>query len=155
MLLYLQGKKTDDGYKRKKLKLSTPIVNTLDMSSDMEIEDMGAGIIQLSKFYETYIYLYSLVNFIHYYIKIENIIETFTENVVENVPVNGHFIPPLPTESIQTPPVPPPELFQSITEDSDSQSQELPSLESVVYLQKINTLLRYFSHAHRLHFFSG
>lgn len=119
MLLYLQGKKTDDGYKRKKLKLSTPIVNTLDMSSDMEIEDMGA------------------------------------ENVVENVPVNGHFIPPLPTESIQTPPVPPPELFQSITEDSDSQSQELPSLESVVYLQKINTLLRYFSHAHRLHFFSG
>lgn len=69
-----------------------------------------------------------------YYIKIENIIETFTENVVENVPVNGHFIPPLPTESVQTPPAPPPsELFQSITEDSDSQSQELPSLDSVVY----------------------
>lgn len=57
MLLYLKGKKTDDGYKRKKLKLSTPIVNTLDMSSDMEIEDMGGGIIQLSKFYETYLSL--------------------------------------------------------------------------------------------------
>ncbi|EFN74192.1 Zinc finger CCHC domain-containing protein 8 [Camponotus floridanus] len=96
MLLYLQGKKTDDGYKRKKLKLSTSIVNALDMSSDMDIEDTGG------------------------------------ENVVENVPVNGHFIPPLPTESVQTPPAPPPsELFQSITEDSDSQSQELPSLDSV------------------------
>lgn len=76
-----------------------------------------------------------------YYVKIENI-ETFTENVVENVPVNGHFIPPLPTELVQTPPAPPPsELFQSITEDSDSQSQELPSFDSVVYLKKINILM--------------
>jgi len=75
-----------------------------------------------------------LILFAIYYIKIENIIETFTENNVENVPVNGHFIPPLPIESVQTPPAPPPsELFQSITEDSDSQSQELPSLDSVVY----------------------
>ncbi|CAL1684853.1 unnamed protein product [Lasius platythorax] len=96
MLLHLEGKKTDDGYKRKKLKLSTPIVNTSEMHSDMEIEDVGG------------------------------------ENVVENVPINGHFIPPLPTESVQTPPAPPPSaLFQSITEDSDSQSQELPSSDSV------------------------
>lgn len=58
MLLYLQGKKTDDGYKRKKLKLSTSIVNNaLDMSSDMDIEDTGGGIIQLSKF-QTYSFLF-------------------------------------------------------------------------------------------------
>lgn len=44
MLLHLQGKKADDGYKRKKLKLSTPKVNTLEMPSDMEIEDAGGGI---------------------------------------------------------------------------------------------------------------
>ncbi|XP_072744365.1 zinc finger CCHC domain-containing protein 8 homolog isoform X2 [Anoplolepis gracilipes] len=92
MLLYLQSKKTDDGYKRKKLKLSTSnAVNTLETSSDMEIEDVAAA-----------------------------------ENVVENVPLNGYFIPPLPTESVETPPAPPP----SITEDSDSQSQELPSSNS-------------------------
>lgn len=57
MLLYLQGKKADDGYKRKKLKLSTSIVNALDMSSDMDIEDTGGGIIQLSKF-QTYSFLF-------------------------------------------------------------------------------------------------
>lgn len=63
---------------------------------------------------------------------------------MENVPINGHFIPPLPTESMETPPAPPP-LFQS--EDSDSQSQELPSSESVVCLQKICTLAQYFPDA--------
>ncbi|KAM0733128.1 Zinc finger CCHC domain-containing protein 8-like protein [Formica fusca] len=94
MLLHLQGKKTDDGYKRKKLKLSTPIVNTLEMPSEMEIEDAGG-------------------------------------DNVENVSLNGHFIPPLPTESVPMPPPPPSESFQSITEDSDSQSQELPSTDSV------------------------
>lgn len=57
MLLCLQGKKTDDGYKRKKLKLSTP-VNTLDMSSDMEIDDTGGGIIQLLKL-QTYSFLFT------------------------------------------------------------------------------------------------
>jgi len=43
MLLHLQGKETDDGYKRKKLKLPPP-VNVNVAISDMEIED-SEGII--------------------------------------------------------------------------------------------------------------
>lgn len=39
MLLHLQGKKADDGYKRKKLKLPAPVVNNVETISDMEIED--------------------------------------------------------------------------------------------------------------------
>ncbi|XP_012528725.2 zinc finger CCHC domain-containing protein 8 homolog [Monomorium pharaonis] len=95
MLLHLQGKEADDGYKRKKLKLPPPInnVNTIE-TSDMEVE-------------------------------------TLEENVVENVSINGHFVPPLPKESLEIPPIPPPEeLPQPVTDDSDSQSQELPSSES-------------------------
>lgn len=65
MLLHLEGKKTDDGYKRKKLKLSTPIVNTSEMHSDMEIEDVGGGMIQLSKLHVKHVYFTFLVNFIH------------------------------------------------------------------------------------------
>jgi len=64
--------------------------------------------------------------------------------------VNGHFIPPLPKESVQVPPPPPPpplppplpppppppptELPQ--TDDSNSQSQE-PSFDSAVCFQRI------------------
>lgn len=68
-----------------------------------------------------------------------------TEGVVENVSVNGHFIPPLPKESVEMlpaplppPPPPPPlppsssETFQTAVEDSDSQSQELSSIDSTV-----------------------
>ncbi|XP_011634594.1 zinc finger CCHC domain-containing protein 8 homolog [Pogonomyrmex barbatus] len=93
MLLHLQGKEADDGYKRKKLKMSTSIVhNNTEAVSDMEIEDTE-------------------------------------ENVVESVSINGHFVPPLPKESVQEIPAPPPELPQTI-DDSDSQSQELPFLDS-------------------------
>ncbi|KYN07477.1 Zinc finger CCHC domain-containing protein 8 like protein [Cyphomyrmex costatus] len=92
MLLHLQGKETDDGYKRKKLKLPPPVNKNVAAISDMEIED------------------------------------TEVENIVENISVNGHFIPPLPKESLEAPPPPPPELPQ--TDDSDSQSQELPSSDS-------------------------
>lgn len=44
MLLCLQGKEAEDGYKRKKLKLSVPTVNTVQIPSDMDIED-AEGII--------------------------------------------------------------------------------------------------------------
>lgn len=90
MLLHLQGKEADDGYKRKKLKLSAPVVNNVETISDMEIEDIE-------------------------------------ENAVENVSINGHFVPPLPKESVQVPSVI--ELSQTVIDDSDSQSQELPSFE--------------------------
>lgn len=39
MLLQLQGKRAENGYKRKKLKLSMPVANTSGPCSDMEIED--------------------------------------------------------------------------------------------------------------------
>lgn len=39
MLLQLQSKKAENGYKRKKLKLFAPAVNISETSSDMEIED--------------------------------------------------------------------------------------------------------------------
>lgn len=81
--------------------------------------------------FDNYFYsLLLLILFTIYHIKIENI-KIFLDNV-ENVSLNGHFIPPLPTESVPMPPPPPSESFQSITEDSDSQSQELPSTDSVV-----------------------
>lgn len=51
---------------------------------------------------------------------------------MESVSVNGHFVPPLPKDSVPPPPPPPPELPQ--TDDSDSQSQELPSSDSAVCL---------------------
>ncbi|KAG5322171.1 ZCHC8 protein, partial [Acromyrmex heyeri] len=96
MLLHLQGKETDDGYKRKKLKLPPPVNVNVATISDMEIEDVEV------------------------------------EHIVENVSVNGHFVPPLPKETppppSPPPPPPPPELPQ--TDDSDSQSQELPSSDS-------------------------
>ncbi|KAG5316237.1 ZCHC8 protein, partial [Acromyrmex insinuator] len=96
MLLHLQGKETDDGYKRKKLKLPPPVNVNVATISDMEVEDAEV------------------------------------ENIVENVSVNGHFVPPLPKETVEVPPPPPPppppELPQ--TDDSDSQSQELPSSDS-------------------------
>lgn len=38
MLMHLQGKEADDGYKRKKLKLPAPVMNNVEIS-DMEIED--------------------------------------------------------------------------------------------------------------------
>lgn len=42
MLLCLQGKKTDDGYKRKKLKLPTPSTNVSErVTCPMDIEDEG------------------------------------------------------------------------------------------------------------------
>ena len=44
MLLHLQGKETDDGYKRKKLKLPPPVNVNVATISDMEIED-SEGII--------------------------------------------------------------------------------------------------------------
>ncbi|XP_024872088.1 zinc finger CCHC domain-containing protein 8 homolog isoform X1 [Temnothorax curvispinosus] len=112
MLLNLQGKEADDGYKRKKLKLPPPVnsVNNVEIS-DMDIED------------------------------------TEGENIVENVSLNGHFISPLPKDSVQVPPVqpvpplpplpppplppppPPSEWLHQTTDDSDSQSQELPSFD--------------------------
>lgn len=44
MLLHLQGKEADDGYKRKKLKLPPPVNVNVATISDMEIED-SEGII--------------------------------------------------------------------------------------------------------------
>ncbi|KYN12559.1 Zinc finger CCHC domain-containing protein 8 like protein [Trachymyrmex cornetzi] len=94
MLLNLQGKETDDGYKRKKLKLPPPVNVNVPTISDMEIEDSEV------------------------------------ENIVENVSVNGHFVPPLPKELVEVPPPPPPPPELPQTDDSDSQSQELPSSDS-------------------------
>lgn len=55
MLLHLQGKEADDGYKRKKLKLPAPVVNNVQTISDMEIEDVEGIIInyslKLNKYY--------------------------------------------------------------------------------------------------------
>jgi len=47
MLLHLQGKEADDGYKRKKLKLPPPVnnINNAETISDMEIEDTEGIII--------------------------------------------------------------------------------------------------------------
>jgi len=39
MLMHLQGKEADDGYKRKKLKLPPPVMNNVEINSDMEVED--------------------------------------------------------------------------------------------------------------------
>lgn len=60
---------------------------------------------------------------------------------MESVPFNGHFVPPLPKESVQVPPPPPLSDLSQITDDSDSQSQELPSFDSAVCLQKIYIFL--------------
>lgn len=48
MLLNLQGKEADVGYKRKKLKLPAPVVNNVQTISDMEIEDVEGIIIDHS-----------------------------------------------------------------------------------------------------------
>lgn len=45
MLMHLQGKKADDGYKRKKLKLPPPVVNNVVTISDMDVEDTEGTII--------------------------------------------------------------------------------------------------------------
>ncbi|XP_076755383.1 zinc finger CCHC domain-containing protein 8 homolog [Xylocopa sonorina] len=88
MLLELKGKRADDGYKRKKLKISNNALKDTPVPkpSEMEIEDVE-------------------------------------ESVVECVPINGLFVPPLPRESPIKPPEPP--LSQPISEDSDYHSQEL------------------------------
>ncbi|XP_076627721.1 zinc finger CCHC domain-containing protein 8 homolog isoform X2 [Colletes latitarsis] len=96
MLLMLKGKKADDGYKRKKLKISNTELknNLIPESTAMEIEDLG-------------------------------------ESLVECVPVNGLFVPPLPPESTVKPPEPPLPSIQPISEDSDYHSlQELQFPES-------------------------
>lgn len=65
-----------------------------------------------------------------------------TENVVEDVSINGHFVPPLPKGSAQVPSVPPQiELSQTVIDDSDSQSRELPSFDFAVCLQSIAVFL--------------
>lgn len=45
MLLHLEGKEADDGYKRKKLILPPPVVNNVETISDMEIDDIEGIII--------------------------------------------------------------------------------------------------------------
>nr|XP_012147321.1 PREDICTED: zinc finger CCHC domain-containing protein 8 homolog isoform X1 [Megachile rotundata] len=88
MLSKLRGKKADDGYKRKKLKISNNSEkdNSVPVSSEMEIEDVD-------------------------------------ESVVECIPVNGLFIPPLPLESTEKLPEPP--VLPSQSEDSNYHSQEV------------------------------
>lgn len=100
MLLHLQGKEADDGYKRKKLILPPP-VNNVEIVNNVTISDM-------------------------------EIEDTLEENAMENVSVNGHFVPPLPKESVQQPlpPPPPAELPQTPTDDLNSQSRELMSSDS-------------------------
>ncbi|XP_076383319.1 zinc finger CCHC domain-containing protein 8 homolog isoform X2 [Megalopta genalis] len=92
MLMMLKGKKADDGYKRKKLKMSNDGIksNLAPESTEMEIEDVEEG-------------------------------------VVECLPVNGLFVPPLPPESATKPPEPPLPPTQIPCEDSDYHSQELQS----------------------------
>ncbi|XP_020298799.1 zinc finger CCHC domain-containing protein 8 homolog isoform X2 [Pseudomyrmex gracilis] len=108
MLSCLQGKEAEDGYKRKKLKLSVPIVNTVQIPSDMEIEDAEENV---------------PVN------------RHFASPLPKKLP---QLPPPPPPPPPSHPPSPPPPLpplstglFQPITvEDSDSQSQELSSFDS-------------------------
>ena len=50
------------------------------------------------------------------------------ESVVETVPVNGLFVPPLPIDEVVNPPEPPP----LSNEDSDCQSQETLTPQSMV-----------------------
>ncbi|XP_067204922.1 zinc finger CCHC domain-containing protein 8 homolog [Linepithema humile] len=87
-------------------------------------------------------------------------IDDLEEGAVDNVSVNGHFIPPLPKELVETlpaplppppppPPLPPPaataatssssEAFQSTTEDSDSQLRELSPVDSTYTSLTINS----------------
>ncbi|KZC13326.1 PREDICTED: zinc finger CCHC domain-containing protein 8 homolog isoform X2 [Dufourea novaeangliae] len=95
MLKMLKGKKADDGYKRKKLKMSD---NGLKDNSTLET------------------------------VKME--IEDVEEGLVENVPVNGLFVPPLPQEPNVKPPEPSVPPTQVTSEDSDYPSQELQSPEN-------------------------
>ena len=95
MLSLLNGKMADDGYKRKKLKVSNSEVkeNPAAVSTEMDIDDAEAG------------------------------------SVVESVPVNGLFVPPLPLELIakpQEPPLPP------TPETPDCHSQELQFSDSPI-----------------------
>ncbi|CAK9809839.1 Zinc finger CCHC domain-containing protein 8 homolog [Anthophora plagiata] len=108
MLLLLQEKKADDGYKRKKLKIcnSAPTDSAAPIPSEMEIDDAE-------------------------------------EAVVESIPVNGLFVPPLPPESVvkppepseqplpPLPPLPEPSLPQLQTISEDLHSQELPFSETL------------------------
>ncbi|XP_076160121.1 zinc finger CCHC domain-containing protein 8 homolog isoform X2 [Ptiloglossa arizonensis] len=57
-------------------------------------------------------------------------IEDVEESIVECVPINGLFVPPLPRESIKKPPEPPLPAVQPASEDSDYHSQELQFSES-------------------------
>lgn len=63
------------------------------------------------------------------------------------MPINGHFVPPLPKETLPPPPPPPVSStiattgLNEIVEDSDSQSRELPFSDSAVsYKHCYNTL---------------
>ncbi|XP_043673637.1 zinc finger CCHC domain-containing protein 8 homolog [Vespula pensylvanica] len=79
MLFHLNGKKAAEGYKRKKLKLNTSLMNSAPtVPSDMEIEDFSG-----------------------------------VEGTVESVPINGHFVPPLPKDIPIKPPEPPSSLSTS------------------------------------------
>ncbi|KOC67185.1 Zinc finger CCHC domain-containing protein 8 like protein [Habropoda laboriosa] len=95
MLLLLNEKKADDGYKRKKLKICNSATkdSAAPVPSEMEIDDAEEG-------------------------------------MVESIPINGLFVPPLPPESVVRPPEPSdPPLPVTISEDSHS--QELPFSESL------------------------
>lgn len=49
MLFHLNGKKAAEGYKRKKLKLNTSLMNsTPTVPSDMEIEDFSGNFLSFS-----------------------------------------------------------------------------------------------------------
>ncbi|KAK2576331.1 hypothetical protein KPH14_005692 [Odynerus spinipes] len=90
MLLQLSGKKAEDGYKRKKLKLTPPVANdATTVPSDMDIEDLSAA-----------------------------------ESRVESVPINGHFIPPLPRDLPIKPPEPSSSVLPSEQSSFDCQSQD-------------------------------
>lgn len=56
--------------------------------------------------------------------------------MVEYVPANGLFVPPLPSESPLKPPEPPLPVSQTISEDSDYHSQELQLSKPVVCIKQ-------------------
>ncbi|XP_014478667.1 PREDICTED: zinc finger CCHC domain-containing protein 8 homolog isoform X2 [Dinoponera quadriceps] len=100
MLLHLQGKETDDGYKRKKLKLSTPENVSERIPCEMDIEDIE-----------------------------EDFIPPLPKQLLLPPPPPPPSSPPLPLPP-PPPPPPLPSQIDVVTEDSDLRSQELFSYDS-------------------------
>lgn len=139
MLSMLSSRKVQDGYKRKKMKStrSEPVSNASIIPSEMEVEDIEG--IKTSrdnksmKSDSTFINPFASFIVFLFLFKRYDFLSKNLDSLVETLPVNELFTPPLPKD---TPPKPPEPPIATVLENSESQSQSSNSPDSTVKSQK-------------------